>query len=234
MSCNSKEKNKKVNFEEKGTPDDFESKKIVRVKGKEYNLRKLSYYDVMFLDDDERLALYEACQDSGYEEYLYLFPESIEKDCKKEYELPISKRDAVEIAEKEENLIADFIKNSPNSPKSFSIRAETVNTAIKDEKEYWLVQVTECMFGGCYEIKGEECYYDGYFNEEQLDNLRCLIEKETGAYIYYPRVRKRKSLFQKLKDVVMRTETVVFDSNINMDIQIIKDPDDDDDEESLF
>ena len=90
------------------------------------------------------------------------------------------------------------------------------------------------MFGGCYEVDGEECYYDCYFNEEQLDNLRCLIGKETGAYIYYPRVRKKKNIFQKLKDVVMRTETVVFDPNINMDIEIIKDPDDDDDDDEDF
>lgn len=227
MSCNSKKKNKKVNFEEKGTPDDLESKKIVRVKGKEYNLRKLSYYDVMFLDDDERVALYEACQDSGYEEYLYLFPESIAEDCKKEYELPISKRDAVEIAEADENLRSDFAKNSPDSPTSYSIRSERVNTAIKDGKEYWLVQVTKCMFGGSYEVNGEECYHDGYFNEEQLDKLRCLIDKETGAYIYYPRVRKRKGLLQKLKDVVTRKDTVVFDPDINMDIQIIKSDDED-------
>lgn len=232
MSRNSKQVNKKGKLEENSAFDDFKNKKIIRIKGKEYDLHKLTYHKIMFLDDDERIALYDACKDLGYEEYLYLFPEPVEEDYKKKYELPISKRDAIEIAEKEENLIADFIKSSPNSSKSFSIRAETVNTAIKDGKEYWLVQVTECMFGGCYEIKGEECYYDGYFNEEQLDNLRCLIEKETGAYIYYPRVRKRKDLLQKLKDVFTKSDTVVFDPDINMDIQIIKS--DDEEDESLF
>lgn len=223
MDFNSEEKSKKV---------EQDDKKIVCINGTEYDLDSLSFLDVLDFDLDEMADLYNACKDLGYDEYISRLFRFLKEEDEKECSLPVSERDAVKIAEADENLRSDFAKNSPDSPTSYSIRSETVNTAIKDGKEYWLVQVTECMFGGCYEVDGEECYYDGYFNEEQLDNLRCLIEKETGAYIYYPRVRKRKSLFQKLKDVVMRTETVVFDSNINMDIQIIKDSDDDD--ESLF
>lgn len=221
MGTNSEKESKKV---------ERDDKKIVCINGTEYDLDSLFLIDMLYFDDDELTDLYNACKDLGYDEYILRFFEP-SKEEKKEYSLPISESDAVKIAEADENLRSDFAKNSPDSPTSYSIRSETVNTAIKDGKEYWLVQVTECMFGGCYEVDGEECYYDCYFNEEQLDNLRCLIGKETGAYIYYPRVRKKKNIFQKLKDVVMRTETVVFDPNINMDIEIIKDPDDDDDDD---
>ena len=226
MDFNSEEKSKKV---------EQDDKKIVCINGTEYDLDSLSLIDMLYFDDDELTDFYNACKDLGYDEYIpRLFRFLKEEEDEKECSLPVSESDAVRIAEAAENLRSDFAKNSPDSPTSYSIRSEDVNTAIKDGKEYWLVQVTECMFGGCYEVDGEECYYDSYFNEEQLDNLRCLIGKETGAYIYYPRVRKKKNIFQKLKDVVMRTETVVFDPNINMDIEIIKDPDDDDDDDEDF
>lgn len=223
MGLNSEKESKKV---------ERDDKKIVCINGTEYDLDSLSFLDVLDFDLDEMADLYNACKDLGYDEYILRFFEP-SKEEKKEYSLPISESDAVKIAEAAENLRSDFAKNSPDSPTSYSIRSEDVNTAIKDGKEYWLVQVTECMFGGCYEEGDALCFYDGEFNEEQLDNLRCLIEKETGAYIYYPRVRKKKNIFQKLKDVVMRTETVVFDPNINMDIEIIKDSDDDDDDEDF-
>lgn len=222
MGLNSEKESKKV---------ERDDKKIVCINGTEYDLDSLSFLDVLDFDLDEMADLYNACKDLGYDEYIPRLFRFLKEEDEKECSLPISESDAVRIAEAAENLRSDFAKNSPDSPISYSIRSETVNTAIKDGKEYWLVQVTECMFGGCYEVDGEECYYDCYFNEEQLDNLRCLIGKETGAYIYYPRVRKKKNIFQKLKDVVMRTETVVFDPNINMDIEIIKDPDDDDDDD---
>ena len=225
MGLNSEKESKKV---------ERDDKKIVCINGIEYDLDSLSFLDVLDFDLDEMADLYNACKDLGYDEYIPRLFRFLKEEDEKECSLPISESDDVRIAEADENLRSDFAKNSPDSPTSYSIRSETVNTAIKDGKEYWLVQVTECMFGGCYEVDGEECYYDSYFNEEQLDNLRCLIGKETGAYIYYPRVRKKKNIFQKLKDVVMRTETVVFDPNINMDIEIIKDPDDDDDDDEDF
>ena len=225
MGLNSEKESKKV---------ERDDKKIVCINGIEYDLDSLSFLDVLDFDLDEMADLYNACKDLGYDEYIpRLFRFLKEEEDEKECSLPVSERDAVRIAEADENLRSDFAKNSPDSPTSYSIRSEDVNTAIKDGKEYWLVQVTECMFGGCYEEGDALCFYDGEFNEEELDKLRCLIEKETGAYIYYPRVRKKKNIFQKLKDVVMRTETVVFDPNINMDIEIIEDPDDDDNDEDF-
>ena len=71
-----------------------------------------------------------------------------------------------------------------------------MSTAKKKEREYWLVQVTECFYYYTYISRDGSSFADGdgYLETRDLKKLRCLVDKKTGEYIYYP----KENIFHKV------------------------------------
>lgn len=119
----------------------------------------------------------------------------IEKDEK--YNLPISKRKAYEIAQKNENLKTDYFRKSGRGYLSYiSFIDEEIELVEINNKKYWQIQILGGNVSGIEDTEdGGTRYWDGFFGEDDLRKLRCLIDTETGEYIYYPsaeKIKKRK------------------------------------------
>ncbi len=90
----------------------------------------------------------------------------------------VSSEDAYKIAKK--YLVKDFIKNSEIN--ITYIRFTKYKIKLKDEK-YWHIKIIECDMSWV-EKDGTLC--DGIAEENELKKLQCLIDVNTGEYIYYP------------------------------------------------
>ena len=131
-------------------------------------------------------------------EDIFLFTKVIDKENKKNLtssHLP----SALTIAER--NLGRDFLRNfGPNYYLYFE--KMTLSTVIKRKREYWLVQVVRCRAEGAYSYKVRDGFrfitadwdVDGDLDEKELKKLRCLVDKKTGEYIYYP----KENIFHKV------------------------------------
>lgn len=105
----------------------------------------------------------------------------------------VSKYVAIDIAKR--YLEYDFCRNfCPYH--SLVIKKTQVSTAKKKEREYWLVQVTECFYYYTYISRDGSSFADGdgYLETRDLKKLRCLVDKKTGEYIYYP----KENIFHKV------------------------------------
>lgn len=119
--------------------------------------------------------------------------EEIEKEGEK-YPFPIKKRMAIDIARQSNTLKTDFCRNSNRECVSFlGFFNYDINLIEKDGKKYWQYEVFDGDISWIeYDKKERETYCDGKLSSDDLKYLRCLIDTETGEYIYYPEVENYK------------------------------------------
>lgn len=117
----------------------------------------------------------------------------IEKDEK--YDFPIKKSQAIEIAQRNENLKTDYIKNTNRGYITYlNFENKKVKIVKKNNKKYWQLQVISGDVSGIKVDTDGDIHWDGWLGKEDLKKLRCLIDVETGEYIYYP---VKNTIFKK-------------------------------------
>ena len=106
------------------------------------------------------------------------------------YDFPIKRSQAIGIANRNKNLKTDYCKNSSKLITYLSFNKFDVDVVEKNDRKYFQVQVK----GGEISWVEDDSYYDGdlCYEGEDEDILRCLIDVETGEYIYYPKNRENE------------------------------------------
>ena len=106
---------------------------------------------------------------------------------KEEYK--ITEKEVEEIANSNDTLKTDFLRNSKRNGitylkfEDYEIEKVEVNS-----KRFYEFQVVKGKISWMESKDGHTTFYDGFFTEEDLNYLRCLIDIETGDYIYYPNI----------------------------------------------
>ncbi len=107
-----------------------------------------------------------------------------------QHEYKISVRKALNIANKDETLKTDLFKKYKQEKQEFitylEFRDKKIDYIELNGRGYWQIQVTSGEIAG----RGgkEDLRWHGRIDEETSKLLRCLIDVETGEYIYYPYV----------------------------------------------
>lgn len=117
---------------------------------------------------------------------------------------PVTREAAKKIASKSKNLRRDYSQMTNNTIGILFDRME-VRAVSKKGRAYWQVQVLSATTYDCVEPDEEDMNFfqkliyrhspgdfmehlDGeIYEKEDLDLLRCLIDMQTGEYIYYPK-----------------------------------------------
>jgi len=121
----------------------------------------------------------------------------------KKYNYPIKRSEAIELSNKHNTLKTDFISNSNRDGVSFiSFNDYEIKIITKDKKKYWQYQVLSGDISWIKHSDYETEYCDGYLTENDLKYLRCLIDCESGDYIYYPDVKKYNERIVKYEDAI--------------------------------
>lgn len=121
------------------------------------------------------------------------------------YPYPIKKSKAISIAKRDNTLKTDFCRNTDRQGISYlGFYSYDINVVKKDNKTYWEFQVFDGDISWIEFTDDNTTYYDGKLSDEDLKYLRCLIDVETGDYIYYPKVKKYKT--RTVKYVEPKTE----------------------------
>ena len=124
-----------------------------------------------------------------------------EEDLK--YNFPIKRSMAISIAQKNNTLKTDFCRNSDRKGISFlGFNNYTIDVIEKNEKKYWQFQVLSGDISWMDFEKNETIYCDGKLVEDDFKFLRCLIDTESGDYIYYPDVKKYEERLVSYKDAI--------------------------------
>ena len=124
-----------------------------------------------------------------------------EEDLK--YNFPIKRSMAISIAQKNNTLKTDFCRNSDRKGISFlGFDNYTIDVIEKNEKKYWQFQVLSGDISWMDFEKNETIYCDGKLVEDDFKFLRCLIDTESGDYIYYPDVKKYEERLVSYKDAI--------------------------------
>ena len=124
-----------------------------------------------------------------------------EEDLK--YNFPIKRSMAINIAQKNNTLKTDFCRNSDRKGISFlGFDNYTIDVIEKNEKKYWQFQVLSGDISWMDFEKNETIYCDGKLVEDDFKFLRCLIDTESGDYIYYPDVKKYEERLLSYKDAI--------------------------------
>ena len=124
-----------------------------------------------------------------------------EEDLK--YNFPIKRSMAINIAQKNNTLKTDFCRNSDRKGISFlGFNNYTIDVIEKNEKKYWQFQVLSGDISWMDFEKNETIYCDGKLVEDDFKFLRCLIDTESGDYIYYPDVKKYEERLVSYKDAI--------------------------------
>lgn len=124
-----------------------------------------------------------------------------EEDLK--YNFPIKRSMAINIAQKNNTLKTDFCRNSDRKGISFlGFDNYTIDVIEKNEKKYWQFQVLSGDISWMDFEKNETIYCDGKLVEDDFKFLRCLIDTESGDYIYYPDVKKYEERLVSYKDAI--------------------------------
>lgn len=124
-----------------------------------------------------------------------------EEDLK--YNFPIKRSTAINIAQKNNTLKTDFCRNSDRKGISFlGFDNYTIDVIEKNEKKYWQFQVLSGDISWMDFEKNETIYCDGKLVEDDFKFLRCLIDTESGDYIYYPDVKKYEERLVSYKDAI--------------------------------
>ncbi|MBR3614761.1 MAG: hypothetical protein IKL55_06245 [Clostridia bacterium] len=128
---------------------------------KKDNKEEDSYFDNFFIDKFEQLP--------------------------KEGDFPISQYQAFKLAEQDGNLKSDFFKNADLFISYLDFTDCKIELIKKDNKQYWLIKITDGDISSIYtDEEGNSTFTDGKLGEDSLKKLQCLIDVNTGEYIYYP------------------------------------------------
>ena len=144
----------------------------------------------------ERKEEIEEDNDDEFYEDEKCYMESIKKlkeeDAK--YNFPILRSKALEIANRDENLKTDYCRNTSRGNISYICFTDKKIEVVEIEnKKYWQIQILSGDVSGM-EVNRKESYnWDGWLGDKDLNLLRCLIDVETGEYIYYPLLERQKS-----------------------------------------
>lgn len=110
--------------------------------------------------------------------------EDITKEKKKTKKYNISKEEAFNIASESRNLKTDFVKNSNRKNVTFLTFGDKEIKFINiKNKKYWQIQILDGEISQMY----NDSFFDGFIKKEETKYLRCLVDANTGEYIYYPK-----------------------------------------------
>lgn len=121
------------------------------------------------------------------------------EDADENYGFPISKGDAFEIATRNSNLKTDFCKAQKYDYTYLGFKKTKIELVKLKNKKYWQIQILDGDTAGVdydrrYKTVEE---WDGSLAGDDLPLLRCLVDVETGKYIYYPDKEKYKKMKHK-------------------------------------
>ena len=110
--------------------------------------------------------------------------EDITKEKKKTKKYNISKEEAFNIASESRNLKTDFVKNSNRKNVTFlTFGDKEIKIVNIKNKKYWQIQILDGEISQMY----NDSFFDGFIKKEETKYLRCLVDANTGEYIYYPK-----------------------------------------------
>ena len=110
--------------------------------------------------------------------------EDITKEKKKTKKYNISKEEAFNIASESRNLKTDFVKNSNRKNVTFlTFGDKEIKLVNIKNKKYWQIQILDGEISQMY----NDSFFDGFIKKEENKYLRCLVDANTGEYIYYPK-----------------------------------------------
>ena len=110
--------------------------------------------------------------------------EDIKKEKKKTKKYNISKEEAFNIASESRNLKTDFVKNSNRKNVTFlTFGDKEIKLVNIKNKKYWQIQILDGEISQMY----NDTFFDGFIKKEETKYLRCLVDANTGEYIYYPK-----------------------------------------------
>lgn len=99
--------------------------------------------------------------------------------------LPIKKEKAQETAYY--NLKNDFWRNSKRKGISYlGFTENRIELVSYQERLYWKVKILDGEVSQIICRRFGDEFLDGFFTEKELKTLCCLIDTETGEYIYFP------------------------------------------------
>lgn len=139
-------------------------------------------------------------EETSTEEYMDFINKMVceEENDDDKYPYPIKKSQAVSIAMKDNTLKTDFCRNSDRHGISYlGFNYYDVKVVEKDNKTYWEFKVSDGDISWIEYSDDGTTFCDGFFTKDDLKYLRCLIDVETGDYIYYPNVKIYKKRIVK-------------------------------------
>ena len=102
----------------------------------------------------------------------------------------ISQKEAFEIANLNQNLKSDFVRNVEDGITYLSFKKYATDIKTINGKKYWNMKGLEADYSTVEEDGDCTIFSDGTYREEyskeELDKLNCLIDVDTGEYKYYP------------------------------------------------
>lgn len=143
----------------------------------------------------ERKEEIEEDNDDEFYEDEKCYMESIKKlkeeDAK--YNFPILRSKALEIANRDENLKTDYCRNTSRGNISYICFTDKKIEVVEIEnKKYWQIQILSGDVSGMEVNRNGSYNWDGWLGDKDLNLLRCLVDVETGEYIYYPLQKGKK------------------------------------------
>lgn len=180
------------NGEDELEEDTEEPKKSLKDKIKDRFKNSATYqvYCLFFGDKDDEEDMDDI--DDYIEEGDFYWGE----DADENYGLPISKGTAYEIATRNINLKSDFCRAKKYLYTYLGFKKVKIDLIELDNKKYWQIQVLAGDTAGSdYDRKYDEVTdWDGVLADEDFPLLRCLVDAETGEYIYYPDKERYKKM----------------------------------------
>ncbi len=143
----------------------------------------------------ERKEEIEEDNDDEFYEDEKCYMESIKKlkeeDAK--YNFPILRSKALEIANRDENLKTDYCRNTSRGNISYICFTDKKIEVVEiGNKKYWQIQILSGDVSGMEVNRNGSYNWDGWLGDKDLNLLRCLVDVETGEYIYYPLQKGKK------------------------------------------
>lgn len=104
------------------------------------------------------------------------------------YNFKISKNEAFNIANRNENLKSDYCRTLRKKLTYLSFDKKKITLVNLNNKSYWKIQILSGETSGIdYDYENNtETLWDGFILKKDLKYLRCLIDVNTGEYIFYP------------------------------------------------
>lgn len=105
----------------------------------------------------------------------------------------ISPYQAFKIAEQSNHLKSDFFRNTNQYTSYLDFTDCNVELVDGDNgKKYWLVKITKGKFSSISYNEDDDStiFSDGRLNKDDFNLLQCLIDVNTGEYIFYPQIKK--------------------------------------------